>query len=167
MTTTSPRRTAWNSLSVTTTMEAGVDIGPLNTVIMANMPPTRFNYQQRVGRAGRRNSPVALALTVCRGRSHDEHYFARPEAITNDPTPPPYLVLGMISVFRRVLLGEALRQAFEPLQPRDRRKGPDMTSNVHGQFGLAADWPVHRGPCAAGSPSTPIASEQRAAPSRR
>ncbi|MGA5121750.1 DEAD/DEAH box helicase [Streptomyces pseudogriseolus] len=132
-------------LSVTTTMEAGVDIGPLNTVIMANMPPTRFNYQQRVGRAGRRNSPVALALTVCRGRSHDEHYFARPEAITNDPTPPPYLVLGMISVFRRVLLGEALRQAFEPLQPRDRRKGPDMTSNVHGQFGLAADWPVHRG----------------------
>jgi hypothetical protein len=51
----------------------------------------------------------------------------------------------MVSVFRRVLLGEVLRQAFEPLQPEDRRKGPDMTTNVHGQFGLAADWPVHRG----------------------
>ncbi|MFK4221606.1 DEAD/DEAH box helicase [Streptomyces sp. NPDC019890] len=140
-----PQADGLELLSVTTTMEAGVDIGPLNTVIMANMPPTRFNYQQRVGRAGRRNSPVAVALTVCRGRSHDEHYFARPEAITNDPTPPPYLVLGMVSVFRRVLLGEVLRQAFEPLQPQDRRKGPDMTSNVHGQFGLAADWPTHRG----------------------
>lgn len=140
-----PQADGLELLSVTTTMEAGVDIGPLNTVIMANMPPTRFNYQQRVGRAGRRNSPVAVALTVCRGRSHDEHYFARPEAITNDPTPPPYLVLGMVSVFRRVLLGEVLRQAFEPLQPEERRKGPDMTTNVHGQFGLAADWPTHRG----------------------
>lgn len=140
-----PQADGLELLSVTTTMEAGVDIGPLNTVIMANMPPTRFNYQQRVGRAGRRNSPVAVALTVCRGRSHDEHYFARPEAITNDPTPPPYLVLGMVSVFRRVLLGEVLRQAFEPLQPEARRKGPDMTANVHGQFGLATDWPMHRG----------------------
>ena len=75
-----------NILSVTTTMEAGVDIGALESVMMSNMPPERFNYQQRVGRAGRRDNPLAIALTVCRNRSHDAFYFQHPEKITNDPT---------------------------------------------------------------------------------
>jgi DEAD/DEAH box helicase domain-containing protein len=63
-------------LSVTTTMEAGVDIGSLSTVMMGNVPPQRFNYQQRVGRAGRRGHPLSIALTVAKANSHDQtHYF--------------------------------------------------------------------------------------------
>ncbi|OPG04676.1 hypothetical protein B1R27_24305 [Streptomyces sp. GKU 895] len=130
-------------LSVTTTMEAGVDIGPLSAVLMANMPPTRFNYQQRVGRAGRRTSPVALALTVCRGRSHDEHYFQDPKRITNDPTPRPYLSTDMKDIYQRVLAAEVLRQAFAAVQAAvEDDAGPDLTRNVHGQFGYCADWPT-------------------------
>ncbi|MGW0792809.1 DEAD/DEAH box helicase [Streptomyces sp. NPDC002911] len=130
-------------LSVTTTMEAGVDIGPLSAVLMANMPPTRFNYQQRVGRAGRRSSPVALALTVCRGRSHDEYYFQDPKRITNDATPRPYLSTDMKDIYQRVLAAEVLRRAFDAVQAAvEDDAGIDPTRNVHGQFGHCADWHV-------------------------
>ncbi|GGV05578.1 DEAD/DEAH box helicase [Kitasatospora aureofaciens] len=127
-------------LSVTTTMEAGVDIGPLSVVLMANMPPTRFNYQQRVGRAGRRNAPVAIALTVCRGRSHDEYYFQNPARITNDPTPRPYLSTEMPDIYQRVFAAEILRRAFAAAADNG-DIGADPTRNVHGQFGLSTDWP--------------------------
>ncbi|MBT2488061.1 DEAD/DEAH box helicase [Streptomyces sp. ISL-96] len=130
-------------LSVTTTMEAGVDIGPLSAVLMANMPPTRFNYQQRVGRAGRRSSPVALALTVCRGRSHDEHYFQNPHRIVNDATPRPYLSTDMRDIYQRVLAAEVLRRAFDAVRPDADDDGQlDPTRNVHGQFGHCVDWPA-------------------------
>lgn len=90
-----------NILSCSTTMEMGVDIAGVSVVVNANVPPSPANYRQRIGRAGRRGEPRALALTFCKDRPHDWAAFHDPEALLSAPMAGPRIRLDSAVIVSR------------------------------------------------------------------
>ena len=91
-----------NLLSATPTLELGVDIGDLSTVVMCSVPPAPVNYVQRTGRAGRRDGN-ALTLTVATGQPHDLYYYAEPLEMLGARIDPPGIFLNAPAVLERQL----------------------------------------------------------------
>ncbi len=92
-----------NTLVCTPTLEMGVDIGGLDTILMRNVPPLPSNYWQRAGRAGRRHR-LAVSVTYARNVSHDRAYFADPLKLLAGRVEPP-----RFNLTNEVMLGKHVR----------------------------------------------------------
>ena len=98
------RRKPWfpNLLSCTPTLEMGIDIGDLSSLILCSVPPAQANYLQRIGRAGRRDGN-SLVLTVANARPHDLYFFASPDEMMQGEVSPPGVFLDAAAVLERQL----------------------------------------------------------------
>ncbi len=102
---TKAERKPWypNLLSCTPTLEMGVDIGDLSSLILCSVPPAQASYVQRVGRTGRRDGN-SLNITVANARPHDLFFFAEPEEMIAGRVEPPGVFLGASAVLERQLM---------------------------------------------------------------
>lgn len=87
-----PRFNSLNAIVATSTLEMGIDIGTLNTVLNNSVPPLTSNFLQRVGRAGR-SSGSALVINFAQSKPHDLFYFQEPSDMMQGEiaTPACYL----------------------------------------------------------------------------
>ncbi|MFC7677593.1 DEAD/DEAH box helicase [Paenibacillus sp. GCM10028914] len=89
-----------NLLSCTPTLEMGIDIGDLSTVVLCSMPPAQAQFLQRTGRAGRKDGN-ALTIAVANARPYDLYFYAEPMEMIQGMVQPPKIFLRASAVLER------------------------------------------------------------------
>ena len=104
----SPQPWYENLLSATPTLEMGVDIGDLSSVMLCSVPPNQASYLQRIGRAGRRDGN-SFTTTLADGASpHDLYFFEDTDEMLLGEVVPPGIFLKAAEVLRRQMFAFCL-----------------------------------------------------------
>ncbi len=99
-----PRSNSVNVLTATSTLEMGIDIGDLNVMGNANIPPKPSNFLQRVGRAGRKEGAALVLNYAHAAEPHDMYYFTYPMEMMEGEVTTPGCFLEARDILRRHFL---------------------------------------------------------------
>lgn len=92
-----------NVLVATPTLEMGIDIGDLSTVVLGSLPDTVASYVQRVGRAGRLTGN-ALNLAIVGSTDGELRMIHEPLSVINGAVDPPATYLDAVEIIKRQYL---------------------------------------------------------------
>lgn len=87
-------------LLCTPTLEIGIDIGDLSSVILCSMPPAQSQFLQRAGRGGRKDGN-ALTMAVANARPQDLYFYADPLEMIQGDVQSPKIFLQASAVLER------------------------------------------------------------------
>ncbi|OHV62897.1 DEAD/DEAH box helicase [Pseudofrankia sp. BMG5.36] len=122
-----------NVLSCTPTLELGIDIGALSTVLLASLPGGPANYVQRAGRAGRR-SGNAFVLTLLERGEREQYYLTEPRDMIAGEIAPPGTYLSAIEILRRQYVAHLVDLTARGRLP-DTAPLPRLAGNLFGADG--------------------------------
>lgn len=123
-----------NVLVATPTLEMGIDIGDLSTVLLASLPRTVASYLQRVGRAGRLTGN-SLNVAFVTGRGEHLPRLGDPLSVISGEVRPPATYLNAEEILQRQYIASVIdRMARNPSQFIPSKAGRAMESAGTGTF---------------------------------
>lgn len=98
-----------NLLSCTPTLEMGIDLSDLSTVVLCSVPPAQASFLQRIGRAGR-DTGNAFVSTLANGRPHDLYFYEDPMEMISGHVDTPACYMQAPEILKRQLIAFCMDQ---------------------------------------------------------